>query len=88
MTDDDDLGQDNEAVCNPFLMQAADDDAPVEDTGDAADNPFFADAKNPFADFGGGDEAPMAIDDNMGVSVHFAYILYSFKLVTDTLTFF
>lgn len=64
---DDDVPQESEPVCNPFLIEEATDDA--EATNDA-DNPFFADAKNPFADVFGADaaeavEAPVVpIDEN------------------------
>lgn len=70
---DDDLPQENEPVVNPFLMQA---DADADDGAetDTTDNPFFADAKNPFADFGaddagavdGSDEQPNNIFDASG----------------------
>lgn len=60
---DDDLPAD-EPVCNPFLMQAADDDDHGAEEDDTADNPFFADAKNPFADFSGsGDDEPVVVDE-------------------------
>lgn len=69
---EDDVPQETEPVCNPFLIEEADNTTTTDDT--TADNPFFADAKNPFADVFGADaeaaEPPATVIDENNIFGH------------------